>query len=164
MSVVDISWQLEVLPNNKLLIPGCEPTSSLSSATLACWMAKAGCKNAIMDVSVALAAIPGSYLKFGTNYERGGMRQTWYVLPPVNPECPCQTYPDYYRILRDLASEEAPIEETYDACNITGMGYCPSPDFVDVEPPPPDPYQKEGDFNYGGGLLPPNPICRPAGR
>lgn len=152
---INIQWQLEVLPSGKLLVPGCEPTSALSSAKLSSWMAKAGCKNVMVSVQDALAAIPGSYLKYGTHFGRGNMRQTWFVMPPIDPDCPCTQYPDYYRILRELASEEAPVEEVYDACNISGMGYCPSGDFV--EPPPPDPYKEEGTLPAGVGILPPIP-------
>ena len=152
---IEISWQLEVMNNNKMLVPGCEPTSALSSTKLSSWLAASGCKNVLVDVNVALAGIPGSYLKFGANFNRGNMRQKWYVLPPIDPDCPCEQYPDYYQMLRDLASEEAPVEETYDACNITGMGYCPSPDFV--EPPPNDPYKPEGSWPPGMGILPPIP-------
>lgn len=152
---INIHWQLEILPSNKIMVPGCEPTSALSSVKLSSWLAASGCKNVLVNVSDVLEAIPGSYLKYGNNFGRGGMRQRWLVLPPIDPDCPCSEYPDYYRILRELASEEAPVEETYDACNISGMGYCPSPDFV--EPPPDDPYQEEGTFPVGGGVLPPIP-------
>lgn len=151
---IDIHLQLEVMPNGKMLVPGCEPTSALSSTKLSSWLAESGCKNALVDVNLALEMIPGSYLKYGRNFHRG-TRQKWFVLPAIDPDCPCEEYPDYYNILREIASEDTPVEETYDACNITGMGYCPSPDFVD--PPPSDPYQPEGSWPPGMGVLPPIP-------
>jgi len=157
MSTNDISYQIEVMGNNKMLVPGCEPTSALSSVKLSSWLAASGCKNALVDVNVALEGIPGSYLKFGANWGRGNMRQKWFVLPSIDTDCPCSEYPDYYQILRDLASEEIPLEESYDACNTTGMGYCPSPDFDEIEAPPPDPYQPEGSWPPGMGVLPPIP-------
>lgn len=152
---IEIHRQLEVLPNNKILIPGCEPTSALTSTRLASWLAEQGCQDALVDVDVALENIPGSYLKFGSNFNKAQLRQKWFVLPAVYPECPCSSYPDYYQILRDLASEEIPPEEDWDACNMNGSGYCPSPDFQ--EPPPEDPYRQEGSWPPGMGVLPPIP-------
>jgi hypothetical protein len=64
---------------------------------------------------------------------------------------------DYYNILRSLASEEEEVEESFDACNVVGMGYCPSPDFDEAVPPPSDPYKGEGTFPSGTGVLPPIP-------
>jgi len=152
---IGVQWQLEVIPSNKIMVPGCEPTSALSSTKLSSWMAESGCKNVLVNVDDALAAIPGSYLKYGSNWGRGNMRQKWFVLPPVSTDCPCSEYPDYYRMLREIASEEAPVEDVYDACNVNGMGYCPSGDFVD--PPPTDPYVEEGTFPGDVGILPPLP-------
>ena len=152
-----ISWQFEIWPGNKILVPGCEPTTALSSRTLSAYMAKHGCGSALVDVKVALAAIPGSFVKFGANFNRGGYRQKWFVLPPLEPYCPCDPYPDYYKILKSLANTELPVEESYDKCDINGMGYCPHPDFKLAEPTPPNPYVKEGAFPVGGGVLPPLP-------
>lgn len=152
-----IAWQLEVWPGNKVLVPGCEPTSSLSSRVLSAYLAKHGCGSALVDVSVALAAIPGSFIKLGANFNRGGFRQKWFVLPPLKPGCPPNSYPDYFKILKSLATTELPVEESYDKCDINGMGYCPHPDFKMEDPPPIDPYKPEGSFPVGGGVLPPLP-------
>lgn len=152
-----IELQLEIIPPNKILVPGCEPTSSLSSRTLSAYMAKFGCGSALVDVNVALAAIPGSYIKYASNFNRGSFRQKWFVLPAITPYCPCEPYPDYYQILKGLANGELPLEENYDRCDINGMGFCPSPDFNLAEPPPLDPYRTEGSFPAGGGVLPPLP-------
>ena len=154
---INLSMQLEVRAGNKILVPGCEPTSALSSTKLASWMARAGCGHALVDLDVALAAIPGSYVKYGNNFNRGNTRQKWYVLPPVNNSCPCMSHKDWYKILRGLASDETPEEESFDACNMIDSGYCPSPDFREILPPPPDPYQQEGTFPGDVGVLPPVP-------
>lgn len=154
---ITISHQLEVIPGNKVLVPGCEPTSALSSTKLSSYLAESGCGNALVDLEEALAAIPGSYVKFGANFNRGNMRQKWFVLPPIDTDCPCDEYEDYYDILRDLANEELPVEENYDACDVIGQGFCPSPDFEDIEPPPTSPYKSEGEFPAGVGVLPPVP-------
>jgi len=152
-----ISLQLEVIAGNKVLVPGCEPTSALSSTVLSSYLAESGCGNAIVDLQDALEAIPGSFVKLGSNFNRGNMRQKWFVLPPVDTDCPCAQYPDYYDILRDLANEELPVEEKFDACDVIGMGFCPSPDFNDTPKPPNDPYVPEGSFPAGVGVLPPVP-------
>lgn len=149
--------QLEVISGNKVLVPGCEPTSALSSLALSSYLAEAGCGNAIVDLQDALDVIPGSFVKLGANFNRGNMRQKWLVLPPIDVDCPCDQYPDYYQILRDLANDELPIEEKFDACDVIGMGFCPSPDFDQVPAPPPDPYKEEGSFPAGVGVLPPVP-------
>jgi hypothetical protein len=154
---ITISLQLEVIANNKILVPGCEPTSALSSTTLSSYLADAGCGNALVDLNDALEAIPGSWVKLGSNFCRGGYRQKWFVLPPTDTDCPCDQYTDWYRILRELANEELPVEEEYDACDIIGMGYCPSPDFEDIAAPPKSPYKEEGSFPAGVGILPPVP-------
>lgn len=149
------SYQLEIRGNNKVLIPGCEPTSSLTSRTLSAYMAAGKmCKNALIDLKAALAAIPGSYVKYGINFNKG-VRQKWYVLPAIPINCPCDKYVDYYNILRSLPGSELPVEEEYDKCDTIGMGYCPSPDFKDAAPPQSDPYQAEGSFPVTMGILPP---------
>lgn len=152
-----IAWQFQVLANNKIIVPGCEPSSNLSSRTLGAYLAKHGCGNALVDVKDALAAIPGSFLKYGANFNSGGYRQKWFVLPPMAPECPCNPYPDYFQILKSLATTELPETEDFSACDINGMGYCPHPDFQLAEAPPANPYVAEGEFPEDAGILPPLP-------
>jgi len=152
-----IALQLEIMPGNKILVPGCEPTSSISSRVLSSYMARNGCGSALVDVEVALAAIPGSFIKFGANFNRGGYRQKWFVLPPLKPECPQGTHPDYFKMLKELASTELPVEESYDKCHTNSMGYCPHPDFQLTDAPPVNPYTPEGSFPAEGGVLPPLP-------
>jgi hypothetical protein len=153
-----ISMQLEVIAGNKILVPGCEPTSALSSTVLSSYLAESGCGNAIIDLQDALDAIPGSFVKLGFNFNRGNMRQKWFVLPPVDTDCPCAQYDDFYGILRELANEELPVEEKFDACDVIGQGFCPSPGFDEVvEPCPTTNYVEEGTFPAGVGVLPPVP-------
>ena len=152
-----INLQLEVIANNKIMVPGCEPSSALSSTTLSSYLAVAGCGNALVNLQDALDAIPGSSVKYGSNFGRGGFRQSWFVLPPFDTNCPCTDRTDWYEILRQLAKEEPPLEEVYDACDSVGMGYCPSPDFDSIIEPPSSPYKEEGEFPAGVGVLPPVP-------
>jgi hypothetical protein len=156
-TITTVAWQLEVKANNKIIVPGCEPTSALSSKALGAYLAKHGCGSALVNLDEALRAIPGSFVKFGFNFNRGAYRQKWFVLPPVVERCPCPTYADYYKILKSLAHDELPVEESFDTCDINGMGYCPHPDFRLAEPPPVDPYRQEGSFPAGTGVLPPLP-------
>lgn len=150
-------FQLEVNVNNQIIIPGCEPTSSMSSRTLSAYMALGKyCKNALVNVDDVIAAIPGSYIKYGLNFNKG-VRQRWLVLPPTKFDCPCEYNTDYYQILRQLPSLEMPVDEQYDKCDMMGMGYCPSPDFDEATAPAPSPYIEEGTFPAGGGVLPPIP-------
>lgn len=153
-----INLQLEIIPGNKVLVPGCEPTSSISSTTLSAYLAKKSCGNALVDVSIALTAIPGSHVKTGSNFNRGANVQKWFVLPSISTSCPCDEHLDYYAILKGLADTEIPLTE--EACNVNDMGYCPHPDFKLAEPPPKDPFIPEGSFPGEGGRLPPIPNWR----
>lgn len=154
---ITISLQLEVQANNKVFIPGCEPVSSISSKTLASYMAKCDyCENPMVDVDLILEEIPGTYLKLGNNFGRGNMRQKWLVFPSLQVGCPCGSYDNWYERLKELEGDPV-VEEDFEYCNTTGMGYCPSPDFDTVPEPPADPYKEEGEFPPGQGILPPIP-------
>lgn len=154
---VSIQHQLEITPGNKIVIPGCEPTSSLSSSALSYNLSQFGCNNALIDLDQALSAIPGSYIKWGSNYNRGNTRQKWYVLPTISTDCPCASYDDYYAILKSLSANVDPVDESYDYCDMNNMGYCPSPDFDQLPAPQSDIYQSEGSFPGDVGILPPVP-------
>lgn len=146
MSTVRISRKLEILPGNKVQIPGCEPTSAITSPRMFVEMRALGlCKNAIVSLDVILAAIPGATVEFGSNFN--APRQKWLVLPPFDPSnCPsCVVEPDWYAVLRDLASEDETVTESFDTCNTVGMGYCPSPGWQDTPAPQADPYFNEGE-------------------
>jgi len=116
-----IANKIEVLPGNILLLPGCEPTSSFSSPTLARNMQ---CPASTISLTAALKAIPDATIvtMFNMNPKR-----KFFVLPEGPPpkvgSC-CDGPPDYYQILRDAAGEAEPVP----------AGGCPA---------------KEG-FNYAG--------------
>ena len=145
------------MPGNKIVIPGCEPTSSLTSAALSYNLSQFGCNDALIDLDKALEAIPGSYIKWGSNYNRGNTRQKWYVLPTISTECPCDKYDDYYAILKNLSYSTDQVTESLDHCDMNNMGYCPSPDFDQVAAPQQNVYQSEGTFPGNVGVLPPVP-------
>lgn len=149
MSTIRIERKLEVLGTNKLMVPGCEPTSAVTSVTLMVYQRREqSCKNAVVNLQDALDAIPGSYLVFGSNF--GSPRKRWFVLPPFDPsKCPCAGEEDWYGVLRSIAQEDIPVTEEFNHCNIIGMGYCPSPDF-DI-PKPGGEYGRAAD---GGAPVP----------
>lgn len=149
---IQISHQLEIMPGDILYLPGCEPTSAVTSRTLNAMIAQA-CPKSTVQLADALKAIPGSYVKFGTNYNRRGVLQKWLVLPSREASCPCPDNVDYFSILKSISHEES---ETYDysGCDMAS-GYNPSPEFLDFVPPK-DPYVEEGSF-MGTGFLPPIP-------
>ena len=140
--VINQQYQLEIMANNRILVPGCEPTSAISNVRSSPYNpAKAFCDQAMVDVKHVLAAIPGSTIKYGSNFSKGGSRQRWLVLPPSNYDCPSQLT-DYYKILKTLPYYTAPVEEVNDLCGVFGMGSCPSPEF-NQEPCQPSPYVRE---------------------
>ena len=158
---IEIRNRLEVLGTNQLLIPGCEPTSAVTSVTLG---RQSKCCNSLVDVNAALKAVPGSTLLFMINSSgESQFRKRWFVLPAVNPDCPCPSPAqlDVYQILRDLACEEEPEVEELE-CEVIDQGFCPSPDFETIPPPRPDPYFEEGTFPPGvtvGTLRQPRISC-----
>lgn len=145
MSTIRIHRGLEILPGNKVLVPGCEPSSAFTSATLyAQQVAQGLCQNSIVDLAVVLDAIPGARVEFGSNFN--APRQRWLILPPFDPSaCPCVGETDWYGVIRSLASPDDTVTENFDACNSVGMGYCPSPGWQDTPAPDADPYFGEGE-------------------
>ena len=88
----------------RVLIPGCEPSSTVSSYTMEAQMVKYGiCKGAVANVDDILAAIPGSRIEFIMNSGQPGTRR-YLVLPPIDQTC-CTDKPDYYAIIKELGNE-----------------------------------------------------------
>jgi len=155
--MVEISFQLPVIPDNKVLIPGCEPTSNLTSNKLSSWLAQNGCiEGGLLDLDEITNNIEGVYIKFGDNFGVGNMKQKWVVFPPHEVACPCSPYTDWYQELRNLASIKEAQQRPTDDCGPVDMGYC-TVDFDDYERPPASPYREEGVFPAGVGVLPPLP-------
>lgn len=160
--MISIDIQLEILANKKIMIPGCEPVSSFTSPKLANMLSQSGCGGgALVDLADVLNAIPGSYVRYGYNYNRGGYRQSWLILPGRTPGCPCATLEDWFTVLKKLPKKEPETTEEYDLCNMNSSGFCPSPDFKDAEPPLKSPYREEGGYFGDVGILPPVPPWSP---
>lgn len=96
---IKIQNRLEILRGNKILVPGCEPTSAFTSPTLA---ENRECKASMVDLTDALAAIPDATIVSWSN-----PRTRFFVLPSGPPPSPdnckdCALQPDYYQLLRDI--------------------------------------------------------------
>ncbi len=100
---ISIRNKLEVLLGNKILVPGCEPTSAFTSPTLA---ENRKCGAAVVDLAAALDAISGSGIESLRN-----PRRLFFILP----EGPATRFgcrntksvEDYYQILRDVGQPVA---------------------------------------------------------
>lgn len=116
-----IHHDLQILPNRTVVIPGCEPPSSISSLRFAAWYNEVGCDGGRVRVDDVLRAIPGSVIIYGTNFGPGNWRQQWVRLPPLNNDCPC-TNVDYYKILKSLPKYQ--VEEPEEICSIETADWC----------------------------------------
>ena len=101
---IKIQNKLEILRGNKIMVPGCEPTSAFTSPTLA---ENRDCKATVVDLADAIAAIPDATIVMWRN-----PRTRFFVLPsgpaPSPQNCTdCTIQRDFYQILRDIGE---PVE------------------------------------------------------
>ena len=102
--------RLEILRGNKILVPGCEPTSAFSSPTLA---ENRECTVTVVDLADAIAAIPDATVISWRN-----PLTRFFVLPSGPPPSPddckdCKRQPDWYQILRDIG-EQVSVDNALD--------------------------------------------------
>jgi hypothetical protein len=116
MGDITVRGRIEVLPGNKLMVPGCEPVSALTSTSLD---ENRVCTTTVIDLADALAVVPGSTVEQTYN-----PRRKWFVLPsgpaPDPSRCDkpgtCESVPDWYAALRSvgcptrIAQEEKPAD------------------------------------------------------
>ena len=126
---ITISVVLNVIRGDRVLVPGCEPTSTLTSTRMMSEMREQGlCTCAIVDLADILEAIPGSYTKYIPNSGHMGSRKL-LVLPPFGQVCPCgATYStDYYEVIRSLCREatEEEVQELL-GCDAFSIDSCES--------------------------------------
>ncbi len=161
--IINESLQLEVRPPGLITVPNREAATSSTSNTLGAYLARdSDCRSINVTLASALEAIPGSTVKYGINFNYGGYRQRWFVLPPRQSGCGCEPYPDYYDILSRL---KVPDEVEYDdsMCSVNDIGLSPSPFADDLL----SPYIDEGSLTDFVGSLPPiqpwltPPVCEP---
>lgn len=115
---ITIANMIEIRPDNTIMIPGCEPISSLTSPTLA---ANMKIKGSVIDVAQALRLIPGS--RITSIYNGGGALGTirrFFILPDGPPPSPgrCSDSPDvpacrpdWYAILKENATPITPTSQ-----------------------------------------------------
>ena len=151
IDTIRLELRLDILPNNTIVIPGCEPLTDVSNTLAQRWK----CPHVYVELRDVLKAIPEARVEDGSNWGVG-YRKKWLVLPSHNFTC-CTSYPDWYGVLRSLGSEDEPIIEDNKGCGVIGQGFCPSPGFDRPEKPliygqQQDPYLREGETPFGVGV------------
>jgi hypothetical protein len=115
--------KLEVKPNWKVQIPGCEPVSSLTSVRLA---QAFYCQNGgLIDVKVLLACIPGSKLVHVTT-PIGHLGSGWFVELPSGPppdENQCICGPDWYAMMKKCNQTEEVQKPTCEGFSTNWCNY-----------------------------------------
>ncbi|MCK9557754.1 MAG: hypothetical protein M0R50_06905 [Candidatus Cloacimonetes bacterium] len=144
MRQIYIANKLEVVGQDSVAIPGCEPEASFTTSSLSFLRM---CKSTYVKLSVALAAIPGSTIEWQVNNaQSNGSTSKWFVLPPYNVDCPCTPMPDYYSILRSLGGSDDTVENNLPDCAVLDQGWCPAKNFEEQLPPPVKRYVPEGEI------------------
>lgn len=137
MSDIQIRGRIEVMPGNKLMVPGCEPVSALTSTSLD---ENRVCTTTVVDLADALAVIPGSTVEQTRN-----PRRKWFVLPsgpgpnpsmcdtPIPCRCKkvccceksnsCQAVPDWYAALRSIGQKTKIVQEDKPIDPCSGSGF-----------------------------------------
>ena len=124
---ITVANKIKINEANRILIPGTEPISELTSFWLAKNMHYTTSEICVKD---ALRLIPGSHIEI--NPFDPTMR--WFVLPdgpPPNYACPCHWDGDWYAYLREAVTEESakkPVDPP--RCNAEGFnfGWCSLPE------------------------------------
>lgn len=118
-----IANKLEVLPGNVIMLPGCEPTSSMTVPVLDINMF---CPKTFISLRAALRAIPEAQVVIMLN-TGDTMTRKYFVLPSGPPpqvgDC-CFPGPDWYKILREAAEEPAPEPQAEESCGFGGYMSC----------------------------------------
>lgn len=97
---IQISNKLRIIADQWVMIPGCEPTSMVTSTGLLQTYSK-NCTSSYVSTTNALAAISGSYIEISPQGDK------YFVIPTFkNIGCTsCDAKPDYYALLRSVAED-----------------------------------------------------------
>lgn len=99
---VTLQRKLPILPGGRIIVPGTEPSTTVTSVTLDAEIRKLGIPVPSMIMAKdALALIPGSKILLLENF--GAPTEQVFVFPENDISCPCPENVDYYKILLDNA-------------------------------------------------------------
>lgn len=155
MSTIVVRNKLEVRPDNTIQVPGCEPTSSLTSTGL---LRSLNCNASIIPLADALALIPGSRI-VRTMMPRGQASTGIFFELPAGPppngfNCDCNVE-DYYKILRDNARvPDQPEQEDQFAKECAGLNFTGCVVEQDIFHMTRDPNMRPNGNPLGGGPTP----------
>ena len=97
---IRIARMLNVLAGDRIIVPGTEPSTTISSTSLEAQMLGGGLPMvSIISLADALKAIPGSSIQLLSNY--GAPIQKLFVLPESDIDNPSTS--DYFLMLREAA-------------------------------------------------------------
>lgn len=103
-----IELKIQILPGNRIIVPGTEVASQATSSKLYQELNKIGIKMpSVVTLQDALDLIPGSRV---IQFDYFGQQSRFLVLPPTLQGCPHPCMTDYYGILIDAAREATPEE------------------------------------------------------
>jgi hypothetical protein len=160
-TTITVKNKLEIRPGNVISVPGCEPSTSLTSIALSAELLK-HCHASIIPVEDVLRLIPGSRI-VQVMRPRGapGTGTGIFIELPEGPPhngnvCPSECLPDWYAVLRANAHEE-PVESVSNPKECAGFsinGCVARTPYDEVEKMlhPKYPNQRPNDTPVGGGL------------
>lgn len=123
--MIEIKNKLQIAQDNTVQVPGCEPTTSLTSTGL---LRNLSCNGSRISVEDVLRLIPGSRVVRGAsplgNYGTGSFIELPSG-PPPNSGCPSSCGTDWYAILKENASNLTPrqAEATPECAGFDYMGW-----------------------------------------
>lgn len=152
---ITVQNKLEILAGNVILVPGCEPISSLTAIALARELAM-HCHASVIPVADVLRLIPGSRI-VQVMRPRGqpGSGTGLFIELPSGPShdgntCPENCVPDWYAILRENASVPQSDDEPKDLGACAGFNYDGCVHDFDPVQHPRDPNSRPNSKPIGG--------------
>lgn len=114
-----IQNKLEILPSNKIRVPGCEPISEFTSTTLSQNMV---CNNSEVDLSDVLIVIPDATIE--SQYLP---LRRYLVLPEGPPSkygCTDCAHTDWYKLIRDIPKVTTTATKAQAGCDAFTWSGC----------------------------------------
>ena len=118
--MIRIANKLEIQKGGWIKVPGCEPTSAITSPVLSASMSE-DCTSVLVRLEDAVAAIPGSTVE--TTYNP---KVQYFVLPygpPPQHGCNYELCADWYAVLRGLGVPEEGKQADCGNKPTDGFGY-----------------------------------------